>query len=145
MNEAVRQPDGRAGGMSAGAWRITSWALLAVWVGCAALDMAHIRAGLLTSYGADLTIPAWLYIATRSLDRPARRTLLRRMLGSSPELAGGVLLLASVASELCQWWWPHGLFPGRFDPLDIVAYATGIAVCYTLDRRMPSAPASATP
>ena len=46
-------------------WQIIWWFLFVVWVTCAILNMKHIPAGLLTIYGADLTIPAWFYIATR--------------------------------------------------------------------------------
>lgn len=123
--------------MSTRGWRIAWWTLFVVWLTCAALGMGHVRAGLLTSYGADLAIPAWLYIATRSLHEPERRTILRRVLGATPELAAGALFLASTLSEISQWFWPRGLFRGRFDPFDILAYALGLAVCYALDKRSP--------
>ncbi len=29
---------------------------------------------------------------------------------------------------------PHGVFSGRFDPLDIAAFAIGIGICYVCDR-----------
>jgi hypothetical protein len=102
---------------------------------CAILDMNHIRGGFLTNYGADLTLPPWLYIVIRSLDNPKRASWLRRYLGRTPELATGVLFLASAATEISQYFWPKGLFPGSFDLLDILAYATGLAVCYICDNR----------
>lgn len=30
--------------------------------------------------------------------------------------------------------WPRGIFAGRFDPWDIVAYATGLLVVYGADK-----------
>ena len=90
---------------------------------------------MLTSYGADLTMPAWLYILARSLDNPQRQTILRRFLGRTPELAAGAFFLASTMTEVSQYFWPNGMFPGTFDLLDIVAYGTGIGICYLIDKR----------
>jgi hypothetical protein len=45
-----------------------------------------------------------------------------------------VLLLASVGTELSQAVWPRGVFAGRFDLWDIVAYATGMVAVYGADR-----------
>ena len=116
-------------------WRRAYWVLLAVWLGCAVLGMNHVKAGLLTSYGANLTQPAWLYIAARALDDPSRRSWLRRTLGRSPEIAAGGLFLGATLTEVSQAVWPHGLFTGVFDPLDLVAYATGLLLCYLAERR----------
>ncbi len=115
-------------------WRVTYWLVLAVWLLCAALDMQHIHAGLLTSYGADLTQPAWLYIATRSLDNPARFGFIRRTVGATPVITAASIFLASTATEVSQYFWPHGIFPGTFDPFDILAYAVGTGVCFAFDR-----------
>ncbi len=104
------------------------------WISDAALVMARVRAGFFTNYAADLALPAWLYIVARSLHEPKSRPLLSRLLGKSPELIAGVLFLASVASEVSQLLWPSGFFAGRFDWLDIVAYAVGIGVCYAFDK-----------
>jgi hypothetical protein len=120
--------------MNTRGWNITSWLLLIVWLGCGLLDMWHVRGGLLTSYGADVTLPAWLYIITRSLDNPTRKTILQRFLGRTPELAAGALFMASTFTEIGQWFWPKGLFSGTFDPFDILAYASGIAICYMFDK-----------
>lgn len=124
----------------ASSWRRAAWGLLVIWLGCAALGMSRIDAGLLTSYGADLTQPAWLYIIARSLDDPCRTSLLRRTIGRSPELAAAALFTASTVTELVQRFWPRGPFPGTYDPLDIAAYFTGIAVCYAVERRIRSRP-----
>lgn len=125
---------------NAASWRWASRGLLVIWLGCAALGMSRIDAGLLTSYGADLTQPAWLYIIARSLDDPRRTGLLRRTIGRSPELTAAALFTASTGTELVQRVWPRGPFPGIYDPLDIAAYFTGIAVCYAVERRIRSRP-----
>jgi hypothetical protein len=57
------------------------------------------------------------------------------MLGHTPERAALVLFLASTLTEISQFYWPRGLFPGRFDAMDIVAYAVGLAICYAMDKR----------
>ena len=55
-------------------------------------------------------------------------------------LASGIFsglfrLLRRVAvTEVSQRYWPHGVFPGRFDVLDVVAYAVGLAACYGAER-----------
>jgi len=116
-------------------WQRAYWLLLAVWLSAAILGMNHVNAGLLTSFGADLTQPAWLYIVARSLDNPARSGWLRRTLGRSPETAAGGLFLGAALTEFSQLLWPHGFFKGVFDPLDLAAYATGLVVCYLIDRR----------
>jgi hypothetical protein len=101
------------------------------------MNMAHVRAGLLTSYGADLTLPAWLYITSRGLDSPSRRTLIGRYVGHTPAFAACLIVLASALTEVSQYFWPHGLFPGVFDPLDILAYVFGVGLCYGLDTMSP--------
>jgi|WetSurMetagenome_2_1015567.scaffolds.fasta_scaffold370220_2 hypothetical protein len=122
-------------------WRIAWWSLLVVWVACAILDVNHIHAGLVTSYGADLTLPAWLYLTTRSLDNPQQTSWLKRIFGGTPELAGGIVFLASALTEVSQYYWPRGLFRGVFDCFDIVAYGTGILACYIFDKRYGRKPA----
>ena len=113
------------------AWRLAYWLLLAVFLSAAALDMAHIRAGFLTNYAADLAIPAWLYIASRGLaDTRHSQTLISRSIGSSPTVAALTIFLASALTELSQIPWPHGLFKGTFDPWDLCAYGFGVSVCY---------------
>lgn len=87
-----------------------------------------------TSYGADLTQPAWLYITTLSLDNPARRGLIHRIFGGTPARAAASIFLGSTMTELSQYFWPHGIFAGTFDPFDILAYAVGVGVCFLFDK-----------
>ena len=97
--------------------------------------MLRIRGGFFTNHAADLVVPAWLYIAARGLHSLRdRQTLLQRTIGRTPELAAVSLFIASALTELSQVIWPHGMFAGRFDPFDMVAYASGLVVCYTADK-----------
>jgi len=123
------------------AWRAAFYLLFVAMVGAGVLSVLHIRGGFFTNHLADLTIPAWLYIASRGLHtRNPGRTLIRRTVGRSAEFAAVSLFAASAATEVSQLFWPHGVFPGRFDPLDLVAYAAGLLACYAAERRFPLAP-----
>lgn len=125
--------DARAAGRG---WRLAYWLLLAMFVLTAALNLLEVRGGFLTNHAADLLLPPWLFIVLRGLagTRPSRFGFLR-WLGSTPELAAGALFIASAATELSQRAWPHGWFAGTFDPLDIVAFAVGLLICYGFDKR----------
>lgn len=117
------------------AWRAAHRVLLGLFILAAALNMLDIHAGFLTSHLADLVVPAWMYVVSRGLHtRSGRSTRIQRTLGRSPEMAAISLFVASALTEISQHYWPQGLFRGRFDPLDVVAYAAGIAVCYAADR-----------
>lgn len=121
---------------SAQRWKIAYRLLWAAFIGTAALNMLHVRAGFFTSYAADLTVPALLYVMIRGLAEPDRAAvLLQRWFGGTPERTALVLFLASVATEISQLFWPKGFFAGRFDPLDIGAYVLGLAICYVCDKR----------
>ena len=97
--------------MSTRHWQIFWWFLFIVWITCDFLNMKHIRAGVLTSYGADITIPAWLYIATRSLDNPKRTSRIRKLFWRTPETTALVLFFASSLTEVSQYYSPGGFFP----------------------------------
>jgi len=116
-------------------WRLAYWFLWAAFIATAALNMAHVSAGFLTNHAADLVVPALLYVMTRGLaEQRSRPTLLQRWCGGTPERAAVVICLASAATEISQYYWPKGVFRGRFDPLDLAAYAAGIACCYIGDK-----------
>ncbi len=123
-------------------WRVSYYVLSAVFVATAVLNMLHVRAGFLTNHAADVVVPAWLYLAVRGRAPGGRRGPLARSVGRSPEVAAVTLFLASTATEVSQFVWSRGLFPGTFDPLDIGAFAVGLSVCYAADRasarRLPS-------
>ena len=117
-------------------WTLAYWFLMASFLLTAALNLLHVRAGFLTSYLADLTVPALLYVLTRGLvpGTGIRPRVLMRIVGRTPESAATVLFLSSTATELSQVIWPRGFFAGRFDLWDIVSYGTGLMVCYGFDK-----------
>ena len=111
------------------------WALFVAFLGTAALNMLHVRGGFLTNHAADVVVPAWLYVAFRGLySEHGRRTFLQRVVGRTPELAALSLFVASTLTEISQLHWPRGLFAGRFDARDVLAYAFGLAACYVADK-----------
>ena len=117
-------------------WRVAYWVLFVVFLVTAALNMLHVRGGFLTNHTADLVVPAWMYLTFRGLySRNGRHTLVQRTLGRTPELAAVSLFVASALTEVSQFYWPRGFFSGRFDVLDLLAYAVGLAVCYVVDKR----------
>lgn len=116
-------------------WLVVYRALFAGLLGTAALNMLHVRGGFFTNHAADLMVPAWLYVAFRGLySGHGRRTRLQRTLGRTPELAALSLFVASTLTEISQFYWPRGIFSGRFDAWDIFAYALGLAACYLADK-----------
>jgi hypothetical protein len=110
-------------------WRLLSWVLFAAFLVAAALNMTHTSAGFATNHLADLVGPAWLYIAFRGLAQPEKRNRLGRFLGATPERAATILFVGSAATEIAQIYWPAGVFSGRFDPLDIAAFAIALLRC----------------
>ena len=124
----------RTMGHAAG-WRFAQLVLLVIWLAAAVLTMLHRRAGLFTSYGADLLLPAWLYIIFRR-EAPLLPWV-RVLRPNSPALTAVGLFAASTLTELSQRFWPRGLFAGRYDPVDILAYGLGLGLCYWADRRWP--------
>jgi hypothetical protein len=92
------------------------------------LQMQHKHVGFLTSQGADVVAPALLFVLTRDGKSLLRFIGLRQ--DRPAVIAAGVFGL-SLAWEVCQklQW-----IPGVFDPMDIVAYAVGVAVPFMLDR-----------
>ena len=116
-------------------WRTAYRLLFIAFLGTAALNMLHVRGGFFTNHAADLIVPAWLYVASRGLHSPhGRRTLIQRTIGRTPEIAALSLFAASTLTEVSQRYWPHGIFSGRFDRLDVLAYACGLAACYVADK-----------
>ena len=123
-------------GARARGWTIAYWILTAAFILTAALNLLHVRAGFLTSYLADLTLPAWLYVLSRGLVPGQSSHVWRWMpwIGRTPESAAIFFFLASSATEVSQIIWPRGFFAGRFDPWDIAAYGAGLLGCYLCDK-----------
>src|SRR5262249_14712279 len=105
----------------------------------AALQMANIRAGLVTSEGADFLCPALLYIVTRRNQTVLTRVWPRR---PSAEQAAVIILSACYAWEFCQCYnfqsTPLAITRGTFDPMDLLAYTLGVAAAYLPDRFIQS-------
>lgn len=122
-------------------WLVAYCILLATFVLAAALNMLRIHGGFLTNHAADIVVPAWLYIVSRGLhEARGRHTLFQRTVGRTPEIAAVSLFVASAMTEVSQHLWPHGVFSGRFDWLDVISYAVGLAACYASDRIWTSEP-----
>ena len=116
-------------------WSIAYWILTVCFVVAVALNMMRVRGGFLTNYLADLVFPAWFYIVVRGLvPRKRKLPLVAQWLGRTPERAVSVVFLGGVLAEWSSRYWPHGVFPGRYDPWDIVAYGLGLSICYVCDR-----------
>lgn len=102
-------------------------ALLVLWVTVAVLQTKRIRLGVVTSYGADVCMPAWLYVCTRE-----GKTVLKN-LGlpvERPVVVAGIIFALSVGWEIGQklrW------IPGVFDWFDIAAYGIGIGAVLLMD------------
>lgn len=116
-------------------WRFVEWALFVLWVADAALVMAHIRAGFFTNYAADFAIPAWIYVVQRRMQStPGAKGALRRL---SPGVLAMLIFLCCLITEVCQFFWPRGLFPGVFDWFDVLAYSAATASFWALDHKWP--------
>src|SRR5262247_662127 len=91
-------------------WSIASLLLFAASIATGLLEMMRVRAGFITNYVADIAIPAYLYIVFRGLHNPTYRTPLTKYIGRRPEITALVILGGSIATEICQRYWPSGLF-----------------------------------
>ena len=132
MSSGAGEATGERPTVSTG-WRLAWYALTAAFLLSAALNLLHVRGGFLTSHLADLAVPAWLYVHARGHSPPAPPRLLHRLVGATPWRAAALLLAACAATELSQAVWPRGVFAGTFDPLDLVAFAAGLATCVAAD------------
>lgn len=94
-----------------------------------ALQMYHVRGGIVTNYGADVFGTAWAYATTR-----LGRTVVRRGRTTSAERAAALAFVLCVLWELGQ---RAHLVPGRYDPYDIVTYAATALTCWVIDRLAP--------
>ena len=99
---------------------------VAVFVGIGGLQMYRVNAGFLTNHGADLLAPPYLYLMSRG----GRFRL--EPVGAFSMVLGGCVL----------WEWlqrydlsgtPLAITRGRFDVVDLVAYAVGMIAVYVLD------------
>jgi hypothetical protein len=120
-------------------WRITFWILLILWILGAALSMNRINGGVLTDYLADLAFPPWFYIYIRGYSSKRgnipKLVLVGTWFGQSSERASISIFLVGMLAEFKTLFWPGGPITGTYDPIDILAYATGLFLCYVFDKR----------
>ena len=93
---------------------------------CAGLEMAHVRGGILTSYGADVFGTAWFYATFRMCGT----NIFRRGRPASMSVAAPLTFALGTASEIVQ---RAGLIQGTYDPFDILAFALAVMASVTLD------------
>lgn len=115
-------------------WLNAQYFLVALFALAGALNMLHVHLFFLTTHAADLSGPAFLYILARRSFVTGRARFPNSLVGRSPELAGAVFFLGSLGTEISQKYYPHGLFPGTYDPWDIAAYAAGVGICYLIEK-----------
>ena len=109
-----------------GRWRLTF--LVAMVVGLAAEN--YPRPGFSSSYVFDIAGPIRAYIICRGLHyrRLSPRPVWRQF---TPEVAAAFVIGFCFLLETGQYL---GLYHGRFDPYDLVAYVAGVSPCYLADR-----------
>ena len=107
-----------------GRWRLTF--LVAMVVGLAAEN--YPRPGFWGSYVFDIAGPVWAYIICRGLHSRPPRPLWRQF---TPEVAAAFLIGFCFLLEGGQYL---GLYRGRFDAYDLVAYVAGVLPCYVADK-----------
>jgi hypothetical protein len=95
-------------------------------LGIGALQMFRVNAGFLTNYGADVIGTAWFYAMFRQ-----GRTVFTRGRRLPPGTVAGLVLTGCVGTEYAQ---RLRLFPGVFDPFDLLAFAVSVFACLALDR-----------
>ena len=106
----------------------------AVAIFAVALQMNGVHGGFVTNYLADIGGPIWMYGALRR-----RATLLRHIYRPipSPLLAATLVFLAGTLWELGQKYdlgaVINQIVRGRYDPLDILAFAVSSYACCAID------------
>ena len=113
-------------------WKFMSYVLFSGVIITGALNMLEVRGGFATNYLADIIIPPLLYINTVKL--PAKRFKVLAYLSEKPLLTAILIFAGSTFTEICQIFWPRGIFSGYFDPWDIAAFSSGLIVVYTVDK-----------
>jgi hypothetical protein len=114
-------------------WVLSSIAIV-TFVGIGGLQMYRVRLGWVTSYGADVLLPALLYFWLRQ----GRTLIWHRPLGRSPSFS--LVLAGCFAWELSQKYdftgTPLAVASGTFDPADFAAYLIGLGAAVTVDARL---------
>ena len=116
----------------------STWTLNAIaivtFVGIGGLQMYRVRLGWVTSYGADVLLPALLYFWLRQ----GRTLIWHRPLGRSPSFF--LVLVGCFAWEWSQAYDFTGTLlavaSGTFDPADFAAYLIGLGAAVAVDARL---------
>lgn len=115
--------------------RVLNFLALLTFVGIGGLQMYRVDLGWVTSYGADILLPALLYFWFRQ-----GTTIVNwnRLLGARPAF---FLVLSACA----MWEWsqaynfegtPLAIAGGTFDPMDFVAYLLGLIAAVAVEARI---------
>ena len=105
-------------------WRLLLWISLLLSCSAALVDVP----GFWSGYLLDIFFPAFLYIHLRGLARrEPHYPWLNRL---SPSMILGLIIGITYLLESLQFW---GIYKGRFDPLDYLAYVSVLVPCYVLD------------
>ena len=113
---------------SSSAGRVFYAAMMIAALAIGALQTFHVRAGILTNYGADVFGTAWLYDMFRQ-----GRTIFGRGRAMSAVATAAFVFIGCAGSEFAQ---ALDLVSGVFDPLDLLAFALSVIACYMLDQRL---------
>ena len=126
----------QSGERSRRAVRVVLWGLF---IAIGLMQMAKLRWGWVTSYGADVVCPALLYVISRDGQSLSRYLWMPK--DEPNRIAIGIFLLSAMW-EVAQG---IGWLRGTFDPWDLLAYAIGVAVPWWLDTRFSLAARRSAP
>ena len=99
----------------------------------AGLNMARVHGGFLTNYLSDIAFPPYFYIFMRGLHNHKIPSSVQ-WFSQTPERSLVGIWSVGFVSEVCQYYWPTGIFRGTFDPWDIASYTVGLLLVYVTDK-----------
>ena len=106
------------------------WKVVLIFLGIISLSSGLIKTpGFWSSYLLDITGPAWAYVLLRAQYRAGDSRFLS--VRFSPGVALMTILVICFTIETAQYF---ELYPAHFDPLDYLAYISGILPVYLADR-----------
>jgi hypothetical protein len=109
-----------------------SMVVFVLMLGVAWLQMKHVDAGWLTSYGADVLSPAYLWWGLRRVRFP------HTPLGAvqAAVLVGAGCFAWEISQRFDLSGTPLAIAEGTFDPWDLVVYAVTLVLCVRWERHM---------
>jgi hypothetical protein len=106
------------------------WKLLLIFLGFLVLLSGVLRSpGFWSSYLLDISGPAMVYVLLRARYKTGSPTFLT--IRFSPEIALQIVVIICFLIETSQYF---RLYPSHFDPFDFLAYISGVAIVYALDK-----------